>query len=153
MRAEQTVTLVLTEKEARAYCLDVEAVERVLDRQGAGFREPRQVRCIADALRDMGLGPRGSYDVPDVPAALTEDGRVTCAGSSRSAVVYPVAGSSPVMWRVRAEKHPDDEPGWSGGKVLWGHDQPTREEAAVIGAAWAERGELPVGFDQRPSRP
>lgn len=68
---------------------------------------------------------------------LSDDG-------TRGAYVYPAAGSDPKAWRVRAEKYPDDEPGWFGGKVLWGHDKPTREEAVEVARDWTERGVLPA---------
>jgi hypothetical protein len=60
MNVEQTVTITLTGREAREYCKEVESIERALP--AAGFREPVQVNCIKDALRDCGLGVRGSYD-------------------------------------------------------------------------------------------
>jgi hypothetical protein len=60
----------------------------------------------------------------------------------RSAVVYEVAGE-PGTWRIRAQKQPE-EPGWVGGRVLWGHDQPTEELAWAIANAWINDGQLPA---------
>lgn len=74
---------------------------------------------------------------------LSDDG-------TRGAHVYPAAGSDPKVWRTRAEKYPDDEPGWFGGKVLWGHDKPTREEAVEVARDWTERGVLPGWKRGRP---
>jgi len=64
---------------------------------------------------------------------------------TRSALVYHVVKTDPPVYRTRVHKHPDDgEPGWLGGKVLWGHDKADREEAMAIARAWVEKGELPA---------
>ena len=63
---------------------------------------------------------------------------------TRGAEVYLCAGTSST-WRIRAEMYPDDkEPGWFGGKVLWGHDQDTLEKAEAIARRWTEDGVLPA---------
>jgi hypothetical protein len=67
----------------------------------------------------------------------------------RGAVVYPVANSRPKMWRIRVEMTPDDQPGWFGGRVLWGHDKNTEKEALELASAWIERGYLPGNHEKR----
>lgn len=59
----------------------------------------------------------------------------------RTAAVYEVAGQ-PGVWRIRVEIWPEPY-GWLGGKVLWGHDQPTEALAIVIAKRWTMLGELP----------
>jgi hypothetical protein len=64
---------------------------------------------------------------------------------SRRAHVYEVAGQ-PGTFRVRAENptlHSEPTSMWWGGIVLWGHDQPTLEDAIALAAEWVEEGKLP----------
>jgi hypothetical protein len=63
----------------------------------------------------------------------------------RRAEVYLVAGTDST-WRIRAELYPGhSEPasGWFGGRVLWGHDQPTEAAAREIARRWTQEGVLP----------
>ena len=62
--------------------------------------------------------------------------------TERQAVVYLVVNSAPPAWRTRVEQYPEP-PGWYGGKVLWGHDKATEDEALALAETWTERGELP----------
>jgi hypothetical protein len=76
-------------------------------------------------------------------SAFIQNGRgITC----RRAVAYRVAGSDPEVWRIRAEKFPEHVnagSGWFGGRVLWEHDQASREDAEAIALTWVADGILP----------
>jgi hypothetical protein len=61
---------------------------------------------------------------------------------TRGAEIYLCFGTSST-WRIRVQQYPDNEPGWFGGKILWGHDQDSQDKAYVIAAQWTERGILP----------
>jgi hypothetical protein len=65
--------------------------------------------------------------------------------SPRRAVVYEVV-SQPGTFHVRAELYPEHtEPSsrWFGGRVLWGHDQPTEALAQKLAGRWVKEGLLP----------
>lgn len=61
--------------------------------------------------------------------------------SGRNYYVYKVVNSKN-LWRVRLEKYPSDGE-WQGGKILWGYDQKSKEEAVKIGERWVETGIFP----------
>lgn len=65
----------------------------------------------------------------------------------RGATIYEIAGS-PHVFRVRAEKYPENNQaasGWFGGRVLFGHDKRSLTEALKIASAWVNEGKLPEG--------
>lgn len=61
---------------------------------------------------------------------------------TRGAYVY-LTVSEPSMWRIRLEKYGDNVYGWSGGRVLWGHDQDNVADAVKIAKNWVENGVMP----------
>lgn len=65
---------------------------------------------------------------------------------TRGAMVYLTCNTEPRVWRIRAEKFPENTragSGWFGGNVLWGHDKPTRSEAIGLAMEWVLFGRLP----------
>lgn len=93
----------------------------------------------------------GLSDNPDVAQSRSYDQSVFTqtkrSPDFRRAVVYLVVNSDPKVWRVRAEKSQEHinagSHGWFGGRVLWGHDHATREDAETIALAWVADGVLP----------
>lgn len=62
----------------------------------------------------------------------------------RAANVFRIATTPedhPKPWRIELHDYSSGhKPGWHGGKILWGWDQPTREEAQAIAEEWVRDG-------------
>ena len=67
--------------------------------------------------------------------------RISDVMEERAAEIYEIAGD-PGKWRIRIRKYPELH-GWTGGRILWGHDQPSEKAAARIAARWVTWGKLP----------
>ena len=80
---------------------------------------------------------------------MDADTKLTNRDHTRGALVYLFAGAHLAgRYMVRAEKYPEHwggGTGWYGGRVLWGHDQATKEEALDIARRWVDDGVLPEG--------
>lgn len=69
-----------------------------------------------------------------------QDGTLTLKNDDRGAVVYPVVGAQPPMWRIRLEKYPaniEAGSGWFGGRV-WDRDYDNRAAAEHLAIGWVE---------------
>lgn len=77
---------------------------------------------------------------------MTSDVTLRSPDGLRGAYVYLCAGTT-AMWLVRAEKYPEHHEGglWFGGRVLWGHEQETRDAAGAVAERWVDDGVLPDG--------
>ncbi|MEV1331148.1 hypothetical protein AB0J20_16400 [Micromonospora costi] len=74
--------------------------------------------------------------------------RLRSADGTRGAEVYLCAGTLST-YRIRVEKYPEHwdhmgDASWWGGRVLWGHDQPTMTAAVEVANRWVIDGALPA---------
>jgi hypothetical protein len=75
-----------------------------------------------------------------------ESANLTNEDASRQALVYLTHNTNPRVWRTRVERFPEHTQGgsgWFGGRVLWGHDKPTQQEAVAVALDWVLWGQLP----------
>ena len=81
------------------------------------------------------------YVFQDGPYAIKiNDGKFP----GRSAYIYKIMTQSATPWRIRLHKYPE-EPGWAGGRVIWGLDKEFQIESFEIIRDWIEGGSLPEG--------
>ncbi len=67
--------------------------------------------------------------------------RITREDHSRSAEVFLVAGTEST-YRIRVKRSPEI-PDWVGGKILWGYDKHSQDEALAIARGWVDNAVLP----------